>query len=81
MENTIITKNDLMNPESSIAINLRAMRENIVESMAKLRELKTVYDAMDARLWKDDPITYGEVEKEYCEKMDDLAHEIIYLLT
>lgn len=76
-----ITKEELMNPNSSISKHLRFMNENILEAMATMRELKVVYDAMVKRVWKDEPITYEEVENNYCEKMDELASKVIHSLT
>lgn len=75
-----ITKEELMNPNSSIAKHLRFMNENILEAMATMRELKAVYDAMVKRVWEDEPITFEEVENTYCEKMDELASKVIHNL-
>lgn len=76
----LITKEDLMNPNSSISKHLRFMNENILEAMATMRELKIVYDTMIERVWEDEPITFEEVENTYCEKMDELASKVIHNL-
>lgn len=75
-----ITKEELMNPNSSISKHLRFMNENILEAMATMRELKIVYDTMIERVWEDEPITFEEVENIYCEKMDELASKVIHNL-
>ena len=76
----LITKEDLMNPNSSISKHLRFMNENILEAMATMLELKIVYDTMIERVWEDEPITFEEVENTYCEKMDELTSKVIHNL-
>lgn len=78
---TLIIKEDMTNPNSPIATAVRTMRENIEEAQSLMREIFAVYNEMyDHLVDPEKPITYGEVEELYCDKMDEKAARIRELL-
>ena len=81
LNTTLINKEDMTNPNSPIATAVRIMRENMEEAQSLMRETFAIYNEMyDHLVDPEKPITYGEVEELYCNKMEEKAARIRELL-
>lgn len=81
LNTTLISKEDMTNPKSPLATAIRIMRENMEEVQSLMRETFAIYNEMyDHLVDPEKPITYGEVEELYCNKMEEKAARIRELL-
>lgn len=75
---TIIRKEDFNDPNSPINLALSEIEKDICNAMSKMREMKSIFDSMRKQLNSSNKdLTYGELEREYLDLLDQLAFDIV----